>query len=232
MIVYVDLIIFSTIIVNYLFIKTIAIIYNEKLNIIRTILALLISCISLLLYLLPYKTYFIIRYFIGILIGVIAFENNNIKNKIIKIVIFYILNMSFIGTLVVFKIKNIIPMILSVIYIIFLYIIQNYKDLYKKEYIYKVSINNKIYKGYMDTGNNSIYNNIPIIYMKNIYKTNKFKKIDTITILTISSTDLIDIYDGVELIYKKRKYKVYYSFTDNITFDVLLNNLLGGDFLW
>ena len=60
----------------------------------------------------------------------------------------------------------------------------------------------------------------------------QFKKIDTITILTISSTDLIDIYDGVELIYKKRKYKVYYSFTDNITFDVLLNNLLGGDFLW
>lgn len=230
MIVYIDLIIFSTILVNYLFIKTITIIYKEKINIIRTIISLIISCISLLLYLLPYRTYFIIRYFIGIIIGIIAFDNNNIKNKIIKIVIFYILNMAFIGTLVVFQIKNIIPMILSVIYIILLYIIQNYKELYKKEYIYKITINNKIYKGYMDTGNNSTYNNIPIIYMRNTYKTTKFRKIDVISILTISSTNQIDIYEGEELIYKKRKYKVYYSFTDNITFDVLLNNLLGGDF--
>jgi hypothetical protein len=121
-------------------------------------------------------------------------------------------------------------MILSVIYITLLYIIQNYKEIFKKEYIYKVKINNKIYKGYMDTGNISTYNNFPIIYINSIYKTNSYKKIDTISITTISSINEIDIYEGEKLIYKKKEYKVYYSFTENLTFDILLNNLLGGDF--
>lgn len=228
MIIYIDLIIISTIFVNYLFIKTINIMFKEKTSYIRLIVSLLVSVLSLALYLLPYKTYFVIRYFIGIIIGIIAFKNNNPKSKIIKIIIFYILNMSFIGTLVVFKIKNIIPMILSVIYIIFLYLIQNYKEVFKNEYIYKVKINKKTYKGYMDTGNTSTYKNIPIIYINKKYQTNEFKKIASTYISTISSNILIDIYEGDYLIYNKKKYNVYYSFTDNITYDLLLNNLMEG----
>lgn len=228
MIIYIDLIIISTIFVNYLFIKTINIMFKEKTSYIRLIVSLLVSVLSLALYLLPYKTYFVIRYFIGIIIGIIAFKNNNPKSKIIKIIIFYILNMSFIGTLVVFKIKNIIPMILSVIYIILLYLIQNYKEVFKNEYIYKVKINKKTYKGYMDTGNTSTYKSIPIIYINKKYQTNEFKKIASTYISTISSNILIDIYEGDYLIYNKKKYNVYYSFTDNITYDLLLNNLMEG----
>lgn len=228
MIIYIDLIIISTIFVNYLFIKTINIIFKEKTSFIRLIVSLLVSVLSLALYLLPYKTYFVIRYFIGIIIGIIAFKNNNPKSKIIKIIIFYILNMSFIGTLVVFKIKNIIPMILSVIYIILLYLIQNYKEVFKNEYIYKVKINKKTYKGYMDTGNTSTYKSIPIIYINKKYQTKEFKKIASTYISTISSNISIDIYEGDYLIYNKKKYNVYYSFTDNITYDLLLNNLMEG----
>ena len=228
MIIYIDLIIISTIFVNYLFIKTINIMFKEKTSYIRLIVSLLVSVLSLALYLLPYKTYFVIRYFIGIIIGIIAFKNNNPKSKIIKIIIFYILNMSFIGTLVVFKIKNIIPMILSVIYIILLYLIQNYKEVFKNEYIYKVKINKKTYKGYMDTGNTSTYKSIPIIYINKKYQTKEFKKIASTYISTISSNILIDIYEGDYLIYNKKKYNVYYSFTDNITYDLLLNNLMEG----
>lgn len=228
MIIYIDLIIISTIFVNYLFIKTINIMFKEKTSYIRLIVSLLVSVLSLALYLLPYKTYFVIRYFIGIIIGIIAFKNNNPKSKIIKIIIFYILNMSFIGTLVVFKIKNIIPMILSVIYIILLYLIQNYKEVFKNEYIYKVKINKKTYKGYMDTGNTSTYKSIPIIYINKKYQTKEFKIIASTYISTISSNILIDIYEGDYLIYNKKKYNVYYSFTDNITYDLLLNNLMEG----
>lgn len=228
MIIYIDLIIISTIFVNYLFIKTINIMFKEKTSYIRLIVSLLVSVLSLALYLLPYKTYFVIRYFIGIIIGIIAFKNNNPKSKIIKIIIFYILNMSFIGTLVVFKIKNIIPMILSVIYIILLYLIQNYKEVFKNEYIYKVKINKKTYKGYMDTGNTSTYKSIPIIYINKKYQTKEFKKIASTYISTISSNILVDIYEGDYLIYNKKKYNVYYSFTDNITYDLLLNNLMEG----
>ena len=83
MIVYWDLLILSTIIVNYAFIRTIAMLLNDRLKVYRVILALIVSVLMLLLYFLPYKTYYAIRYIMGVLVGLIAFSNKSIKIKII-----------------------------------------------------------------------------------------------------------------------------------------------------
>ena len=96
MIVYWDLLILSTIIVNYAFIRTIAMLLNDRLKVYRVILALIVSVLMLLLYFLPYKTYYAIRYIMGVLVGLIAFSNKSIKIKIIEIVLFYLLTMTLI----------------------------------------------------------------------------------------------------------------------------------------
>ena len=62
MIIYIDLLILSTILVNFVFIKTIALIFKEKLSMIRVSISLILSVLLLLLYFLPYQFYFFIRY--------------------------------------------------------------------------------------------------------------------------------------------------------------------------
>ena len=84
MIVYLDLVIISTIIVNYAFIKTISLIFKEKMNIIKIIVGLILSVLSLLLFILPSSIYNL-RYFVGIIIGIVSFKYDNIQNFIIKI---------------------------------------------------------------------------------------------------------------------------------------------------
>ena len=168
--------ILSTILVNFVFIKTIALIFKEKLSIIRVLISLVLSVAMLLLYFLPYQFYFFIRYFMGIIIGMIAFKKSDVKQKIIKIVIFYLLNMTFIGCLVVFEVKSILPLILTVVYVVVLYLVQNYKDLFKKENenLYYIKLNKQTLKGYLDTGNLATYQNIPIVFIKKIFLSNEF----------------------------------------------------------
>ncbi len=228
MVVYIDLLILFTILVNYVFIKTIEVLFHSKINIIRMVVSLLISVLSLLLFLLPYKAYFIIRYFIGIIIGFIAFKESDIKTKIIKIVIYYILNMCFIGTLVVFKINNIIPMILVMLYVVVLYIIEHYQYIFKKEY-FDIYINNTKYKGFLDSGNTTLYQNIPIIYINKIYFNTEYKYITDIKVNTIGNSSDISIYSGPILTINKKTYNVYYAFDEHLVYDVLLNNLMRGN---
>ena len=85
MIIYIDLLILSTILVNFVFIKTIALIFKEKLSIIRVLISLVLSVAMLLLYFLPYQFYFFIRYFMGIIIGMIAFKKSDVKQKSLKL---------------------------------------------------------------------------------------------------------------------------------------------------
>lgn len=225
MVVYIDLIIIATCIVNYSFIKTINILFHHSTSFIRMFLALLLSVVSLVLYLLPYNYFFIIRYFIGIFIGIIAFNHQNKKIKIIKIVLFYILNMTFIGTLVVFKIKNFILMLITMLYVIILYIIEHYQVIFKEDY-YEIKIKKKSIIAFLDTGNTTQFENIPIIFLKEKYRNNDFIYITTIKIKTICGINQIKIYNGPLITIKHQQFKVYYAFDKNLNYDGLLNNLM------
>lgn len=228
MVVYVDLLIISTIFVNYVFIKTIAVIFKEKLSILRVIFALILSVLMLLLYFIPYNVFFTIRYFMGILIGMLAFKTKSIKTKIIKIAIFYILNMSFIGTLVVFDVKSVIPFVISLFYIVILYIVQLYSSKIKDKYIYNIQIENDNLKGYYDTGNCACYKNIPIVFIKRKYFNDFYTYITKVKINTILGNEEINIYMGPKIILNNNEYEVLYGFVEDIEFDVILNNLMRG----
>lgn len=225
MIVYLDLLILSTIVVNWAFIKTIAFFFKEKLSLIRLLLALALSVGLLFLYLLPYRTYFALRYIAGIVIGIVAFHSKNVKIKIIEIVIFYFLTMAFIGTLFVFQVKSLILMLVSLVYVIVLYIIQNYQKVFQKEQHFQVDIQiGTLYmQGYYDTGNTSYYHEMPIIYINKKYQDNQFKKIDCLIIQTIEGNSQMDIYIGPILKTKRQSYTVAYAFVNQIEYQVILH---------
>lgn len=221
MVVYVDLIILATIVVNFTFIKTIAYFAKDKLKPFRVIIGLLISVLSLLMYFLPYKFYFALRYLVGVVIGLIVFNHKDVKIKIIEISVFYFLTMAFIGTLFVFKVKSIIIMIVSLLYIIVLYIIQNYQKIFGKN-IVMIEIGTMKIKALHDSGNLSSYCDYPIVYLNIKFLCSNFQKIDKITVDTIATSKEVDIYMGPSLVYEKRKNPVVYAFIDE--FEKLSNN--------
>lgn len=225
MIVYLDLLILSTVVVNWAFIKTIAFFFKEKLNLIRLLLALVLSVGLLFLYLLPYRAYFALRYIAGIVIGIVAFHPKNIKVKIIEIVIFYFLTMAFIGTLFVFQVKSVILMLVSLLYVIVLYIIQNYQKIFQKEQHFQMNIQIGTFyiKGYYDTGNTSYYQEIPIVYLDKKYQDSQFQKIDSLIIQTIDGHSQIDIYTGPLLWSKNQSYIVVYAFVDQMAHHAILH---------
>lgn len=225
MIVYLDILILSTIVVNWAFIKTIAFFFKEKLSMIRLLLALLLSVGLLFLYLLPYRTYFALRYVVGIAIGIVAFHPGNVKVKIIEIVIFYFLTMAFIGTLFVFQVKSVILMLVSLVYVVVLYIIQNYQKIFQKEqdFLIDIQIGVQQMKGYYDTGNTSYYHEMPIVYLNQTYQDQQFEKIDSLVIQTIEGHSQMDIYTGPLLRTKKQSYVVTYAFVKQIEYDAILH---------
>ena len=106
MIIYIDLVILSTILVNYSFIKLIYIINNLHYSKIRLFVSTVVSTFSIILFFIPFKYISIIRHLYGIVVGIVAFKINSLKITIKMITSFYILNYLFIGTLVIFKIDK------------------------------------------------------------------------------------------------------------------------------
>lgn len=228
MIVYLDLVIISTIVVNYAFIKTITLIFKEKIKIIRIVLGLILSVLSLLLFILPSSIYNL-RYFVGIIIGIVSFQYDNIQNFIIKIALFYLLNMAFIGTLVIFNIHSIILMLVALLYVLILFILENYKK-YNDNIYHQIKINNILINAILDTGNETYYQGVPVVFIKNKYFNNKFQLLGSLTINNVTSIDIINIYNGPNIKTKdnKKEMKVYYAFTDTIQYDLILHQELGG----
>ena len=153
MVVYLDLVILSTVLVNTLMIMGIECILNGKLSIIRVILSNVVLVLSLGLYLINIKELIFIRYLIGILIGYISFNKCNIKSKIIKIVVYYLFNISLVGILEIFEIRNLGLLILSVIFIICLGMIISFHNKNELE----VKVNNLSLNALYDSGNYSFY---------------------------------------------------------------------------
>lgn len=229
MIIYLDQIIISDILVNYIFIKLIKVLFKEKENVLRTILGLMFSVLSLSLYFFFFKYLNILRYFVGIIIGLIVFLKKDIKICIIQIVLYYLLNFSFVGTLVIFNANNTILLVFCVLFIMSLWIVQNYKNIYIKEktYEYNVRVGNKKILAFLDSGNNSYFEGIPIVYLKDKYKTSEFNIYKSTYIKGLNSIEMFDIYKGPLLLINNKEYYVYYIFIKSLEKEMILNFELG-----
>jgi hypothetical protein len=229
MIIYVDLLITSNLFINYLFIKFIHILFKEKGSIIRIIISLIISLLSLLLFFAPSKYIYNLRYFVGIIIGLIAFLKKDFKTSIIQIVIYYLLNISFIGTLVIFNINNMFLLFISAFFVITLWIIESYKITFIKQNSQhkKIRINKLKLNGYLDSGCNTYCDSIPVVFVNEKYLNFDFTFFKKMEVLTINGYNSIDIYKGPLLYVDKKEYVVYYSFVKSLNKDIIISNDLG-----
>lgn len=228
MVLYLDLIILSNLLITYIFIKTIKVIYKEKFKITQFIFSMLISIISFILFFVPFKYIYNLRYFVGVIIALIAFYKRDFKTVTIQICIFYILNISFIGSLVIFKIDTFLLLFICALFISSLWFIDSFKkDKSGLKTNYKVRINNHTYVGYLDTGNNSYCDNIPIVYIDNKELDENYSFFKTIQVFTINGFTQIDIYNGPLICINKNNFFVYYAFIKSLGKKVILNKELG-----
>lgn len=224
MIIYLDLVILSTIIVNTLIIEGVECFFNERINIIRVIICDLLSCLFLFLFIMPIGKLVFIRYFLGIFLGMIAFNKCSIPKKIIKVALYYLLNLSLIGTLAVFKIKNLGFLLICTLFTVILSIIISYRN--NSELT--VKINNKKLIALYDSGNASYYSDTPIVYLDYKYKNDDYVFFTKTTVDTIGGSVDIYIYNGPNIYINNKEYKVYYAFSNINNYDIILHKDIGG----
>lgn len=225
MVVYLDLVILTNILVDYAFLKTIALLYHERLKWYRVLISLLIGTGSLFLFLIPIKYLYNIRYIIGILMGLTAYNSNKAKKRFLMIISFYLINLSFIGSLVIFEIKNSLFLLVALIYIILLHIIEKILKInYQNDCIVKINQNTLI--GLIDTGNNCFYNDIPIVFLQKKYYSDDFVYFGNIQISTINNQNILEVYQGPILMTNKKEFKVLYCFSEIQDYDIILNKIM------
>lgn len=228
MIVYWDLVLLTNLIVDYAFLKTLALLYHEKIVWYRLILSLLLGTLSIFLFILPIKYVYNLRYIIGIFMGMIAYNSSKPLKRFLMIISFYLINLVFIGSLVVFEVKNIFFLIVTLIYVMIITILEKIinKNL-KTKYEYDVKINAVSLRGLLDTGNNCFYYGKPIVFLKQELFDKNYTYLGKKEIKTIGNRQLIEVYTGPKLTIEKIEYNVLYSFSNIEDYDVILNSIMG-----
>jgi len=235
MIVYLDLLFLFNFLINAIFIYVIEIIYHEKISLKRIMIGGFIGGILILGFLFDYYLYYLLKILGGVMVGLIGFKGNNIFKMIIKITSFYILNFASVGFISSFNITEWYLFIFSIGAIIIIFFIENNKKpiifINSLKYNISVSFNKKRLnlEGYLDTGNFSKCDDLPIIYLSKKYQSNysvyKLVNINTINGITFSNSYKPTSFT-IEMGKVKQEKDVLVVFTDLKNFDCLLNTEL------
>lgn len=231
LIVYLDLVLIIDFALTFVFLKLTNYLLHSKVKTYKILLSSLISSILVFAYLFDYYIYLIIKIAGGVLIVSIGLKTKDVKKNIVSVIIYYLINFSFIGILSSYKISDLILTALSLIVVISLFII----EARKKEII---NINSKTYdvlidngnlvklKGFMDTGNDSRYKGVPIIYLDNSFMNDDFKLAGYQVIETVNGATLHNLYRAKSIYLNSVEINVYISFIDLDDNECLLNILL------
>lgn len=226
MVIYIDLVVISTILINYLFIKAINILFNSKISFIRMTIALVLSTLSLTFYLLPYRFLWNLRHLYGIIIGLIAFKDKNKNRKAIKIIIFYIMNYLLVGTLAVFKIHSGICLIIVALLIVILFFVEYFlrlKILRMEDSVnYNYTIEDIKLKTLIDTGNKCYYQGLMVAFLDNKFLNDKFVMIGEMLTKSVVGEVLVNIYIGPPLKYKDTEVITYFAFMKIDNYDLII----------
>ncbi|MBQ8293489.1 MAG: sigma-E processing peptidase SpoIIGA [Bacilli bacterium] len=228
MIVYLDLVIITNLIVDYAFLKTIAVIYKEKIKWYQMLIALLIGTFSLLLFILPIKYLYNLRYIMGIFMGLSAYNTPKPMKRFLMVISFYIINLFFIGSLVIFKINNLWFLLMTMLYSIIIIVIE--KVMYKKLKI-KHEVLVKIMHNYLhailDTGNHCMYKGKPVVFINHKWFDNNYQFVGFKMVKTVNQQELVKIYTGPKILFNDIEFEVLYSFSNIEDYDVILNSTMG-----
>lgn len=224
MIIYLDLIMISNFIIEFMFLFILEKIYDGNVKYWRIIIASLIGSFSLVLFFYNYIFYTIFKIIGGFLIGMIAFSSISKSKQLIKISSFYALNFAFVGFLKSFNINAWYLLIVSVIAILGLFILESNKKYFiflnRCTYNVIVTFNNRRLevKGFLDTGNECYCDYIPVIFLDEKFKESGLQPVNHLLINTANGTDIKMCYraDDFSIVIGKKKIKkeVYIVFSD------------------
>lgn len=250
MTVYVDALLFLNFAFDFMLLLTTSIILKRNAKMFNIILGAFIGSLSILVLFFSINTYelFIIKLYLSIIMNLATFYYKNIKYTITNIVTFYIVSIFLGGFLYFLNIEfsykhegvifyqnslsiNVIILLVISPFILYLYT-KNMKMFQKKiKNIYKVKliVDKEVIDttGYLDTGNNLVYNKKPVVLING---PNKFsgKKI-YVPCITVHGTGVIECVNA-KVVVGNKSYKVLLGFTTAQFTDavLLLNNKMEG----
>lgn len=236
MVIYLDLIIILNSLINFIFLYVIEKIFSDEVSFIRLIISSLFGSLFIFSYLFNYYIYLLLKVIGGVLLVVIGVKFITLPKQIIKISLFYTLNFAFVGFLSSFNITNTPLIFLALSVILGLIVIESNRKYFQyiNGCIYKVIIEingkKKILNGFVDSGNFCHYNEIPVVFINNMFyeyfNIDKHNIINSIEVKTVSGMEIKNIYNPDKVIIKiKRREcekKVYVAFS-GINEDCLLN---------
>ncbi len=233
MVLYLDIVVVTNFIINYCFLKLIYILFHEKVNILRIILASFISILLLFSFFTNYIIFNIIKIFGGAFIVFIGFKFINKIRFVIILSLYYILQFTFIGLLSIFNIKGIFIFLILFITCLLLMVYSKKRHIFS-ELTYKIIVeieNDTIeINGFLDTGNTASYLDTPIIFINNKYYKTNYKIYNQVLIKTVDSIKYIPCYKPKKIYFIENNKKIakeclicFCELDDN---ECLLNNLL------
>jgi hypothetical protein len=231
MVIYLDLLFIFNSFINAIFIYAIELCYKEKISLKRILIGGFIGGLLIVGFLFDYYIYYILKIIGGLIIGFIGFKGSSLK-IIVKTTSFYIINFASIGLINSFNISEWYLFILSVVGIILIYFIENNRKslIFINSYKYNISVsfgNTRLkLEGFLDTGNFSKFDDLPIIYISDKYQQN-YSVYKLVNINTINGVSYSKSYKPssfiIEVNHKKLERDVLVVFTKLKDFDCLLN---------
>lgn len=232
MVVYLDIIILTDFIMTFLSIAFISKLLKYKINYKMLFVSSLLSSLSFLCYLFSYIIYFICKLFFGVLITYIYSIDKPLKHRLIITAIYYLLYFTLIGILTSFNITNYLITIISFFITLLLIVIESRKKFIINQnintYNLMIELNNLQFSitGYMDSGNDCVFKNLPIIFIDKKFFNNDFVAVGNTIISTANGVLLHTVYKANKIILNKCEISAYLCFADLDTKECLLNILL------
>lgn len=232
MVVYLDLLFLFDFAVNAVLLYVIQIIYREKISIMRILLGGLAGGMLIFVFLFDYYVNFFTKAFGGIVVGLLGLKKDRPLPTILKIASFYLISLASVGLVSSFRISEWYLFLVSLMVLIMIVFLENSKKpvIFSNSLKYNISVHlgKKSYhlEGYLDTGNFSKSDDLPIVYLDRKYQTDDaVHKI--IGIRTVNGISWCDAYKpksfAIEINHQKVGKEVLIVFSDLSDFDCLLN---------
>ena len=246
MTIYVDGLLFLNFFFDFLLLMTTSIILKKNVCIFRIILGAFIGSLSILILFFKIGSFelFLIKFYLGFLMCIVSFGYKNIKNFLINFFTFYLvsillggflyyLNLEFCykhsGLLFYYKGVSINVIFLCIISPIILYIyirqVRMYKSKISNFYKVNIYIGRKVFHldGFMDSGNTLMFKGrfVIISNIKNRFNNKRY----LVPYNSTSGYGLMEVIKvrKVEVIGIGEFSDIYLGFSDNLSYDVLLN---------
>ncbi len=217
MVIYVDLVFLLNIILDFILLMSVSVILTRNTKIKRILLGSLVSGISTFLLFININglTSFILKIILGILMVLVTFGYHSFKYTFNNLFYLYSLSFSVGGVMYLLMDKayyNYLVLIIGFIIVLYLYIkmIKNYQVSYHNYYKVRIYIKDNIYDvvGYLDTGNNLVYNHKPVVILDKKIKYN-LEDIIYVPYVSLNNSSVLKCLKANKIIINNHVFKNY-----------------------